>query len=305
MSLKGKLSDKSIILKLLVWLSFLFLLTVICVSGWSAATGGHPSTTSLKVLQMLQTLCVFIIPSLAAVWLWSERPLHWLHLDKGLSATTFFSVILMMIVFSPGINLLATINQKVELPAFLSGLEQMLQEQEQAAAELTELFAQADTLLQLLFNLFIMALLPAIGEEICFRGTCQGLFVQGTDGLRANAHGQMRLSGRTHLAIWVTAIIFSSIHFQFYGFIPRMLLGAMLGYLLCWSGSLYVPMLAHFTNNAIAVISYYMAGKGFISDEAIDSFGTGDTLWVGLLSLIAGATLLYFIRRQYANADKI
>ena len=294
MALKGSLARKNILIHILVWMALILLFTVPTVVIWTAVTGGNQTVSALKTLQALQTFAVFILPTLIAVWLWSDRPLHWLHLDRGMSLKTAGLVFLMMLVYSPGINLLSVLNQGITLPAWLSGVEEWLKQMEDSAMALTEQLARADTIPQLLLNLLIMAVLAAVGEELCFRGTCQGLFVDGTAGPINN-----RMRAHTHVAIWVTAFVFSAIHFQFYGFVPRMLLGALLGYLLCYSGSLYVPMLAHFTNNAIAVVSYYVAGKGLVEEEVLETFGSGDTWWVGVLSLIAGSVLLWlFVRRQ-------
>jgi hypothetical protein len=98
------------------------------------------------------------------------------------------------------------------------------------------------------------------------------------------------------LAIWVTAIVFSAIHMQFYGFIPRMLMGAMFGYVFVWTGSLWVPVLMHFTNNCIAVLVYYLTDDGGQNSIA-DTFGSGDTWWIGALSLVAVGCLLWLLRR--------
>src|SRR5207344_1198984 len=100
------------------------------------------------------------------------------------------------------------------------------------------------SVLSLAINLFIIAFLPALGEELFFRGMMQKLFSQ--------------LTKNNHLAIIITSIIFSAIHLQFYGFLPRMVLGIFLGYLLVWSGSLWLPILAHFVNNASAVLFTFL-----------------------------------------------
>ncbi len=300
MTIRGSLSDKNIFVRLLVWLCMIFVLTLPTLVIWRLIAGGNPSVTALKVLQTVQTFVVFIVPVLVAAWLWSDRPVKWLHLDKGMNVQTALLVPLMMILFSPGINLLSVLNQQVVLPSWLAELEVMLKEQEDAASALTELFARADTIPQLCVNLLIMAVLPAIGEELCFRGGLQGLFMEKQ---RPTYYiGHMR--ARVHTSVWLTAILFSALHFQFYGFVPRMLLGALLGYLLVFSGSLYVPMLAHFTNNAIAVISYYIAGKGLVSEESIDAFGSGDTWWVGVLSLIAGSVTMWLVVQQQSSEQR-
>ena len=294
MKLKGSLADKNFVLRLLAWIVLAVVLTAPTVLIWTSVVGFNPTVTQLKTLQVLQTFSFFILPVLGAVYLWSDRPMHWLHLDKGMSWQTAVLVVLMMLVYLPGINLLSEWNQQIDLPEWLAEVETWLKLREDEAMLLTDQFAQADTIPQLMLNLVIMAVLPAFAEELCFRGTCQGLFVNGTSGPY-----KKRLRARTHEAIWLTAILFSAIHIQFYGFVPRMLLGALLGYLLCYSGSLYVPMLAHFTNNSVAVVSYYLTGKGLIDEKMLETLGSGETWWLGVLSLILGSVLLWlFVRRQ-------
>jgi membrane protease YdiL (CAAX protease family) len=154
---------------------------------------------------------------------------------------------------------------------------------------------QADTIGQLILNIGLMALLPAFAEELTFRGTLQQI-LKG-EGVRVTGY-------RTHAAIWITAFVFSAIHMQFYGFIPRMLMGALFGYMLVWTGSLWIPVTMHFTNNALAVIAYYIEHSAFSiqhSDINIaDTFGAGDTWYIGVISLLITCPgLLIFYRRTH------
>lgn len=295
MRLKGVLSDKNIAVHIAVWLGLVFVMTVPTMLIWYSIAGSNPSVAALKTLQAAQTFVVFILPMLLATWLCVDDPWKRLCLDRGIGWQTAGLVVLLTIVFSPGINLLSKLNEQVVLPDFLSGLEAELKLREEQAAALTDLLAQADSLPGLLVNLCIMAVLPALGEELCFRGGCQGMFPEG----HASPYMNTRLRPRTHAAVWVTAILFSALHFQFYGFVPRMLLGALLGYLLCFTGSLYAPMLAHFTNNAVAVGCFYMEGKGMVAGETLENLGSGETWWIGVISLLTGGALLWlFVRRQ-------
>jgi len=290
MKLKGKISNWSTGWKVVLWLGMIvlfFTLAMIVSAVWIGATGNQ-SATELKVLQLLQSLAVFLLPALLVVYLWSSQPTEWLHLNKGMSWKTGVLTPLLLIVAAPGINLLCHLNEQMSLPEWMADLEQIMKDMEAAAAELTELLATADNIPMLLFNILVMAVVPALSEEVCFRGTCQKL-----------------IGGNKHVAVWVTAILFSAIHFQFYGFIPRMLLGAMFGYLLLWSGSLYVPMLAHFTNNSIAVVCYYLAGKNVINSDFIEGFGTGDTTWVGILSLVLTIGMCYLIYKVCKKEESV
>ena len=110
----------------------------------------------------------------------------------------------------------------------------------------------------LVVNLIIVALLAAVGEELLFRGSMQNIFLEWTK--------------NKHAAVWITAVLFSALHAQFYGFLPRMLLGVVLGYLYIWSGSLWLSMLFHFLNNGLAVLFSYLIAKGTISETSVSNF---------------------------------
>ena len=109
--------------------------------------------------------------------------------------------------------------------------------------EVTEYITQFDSTGQFLLGIIVIAVLPAVGEELLFRGCIQNQL--------------FNITRNTHLAIWITAFFFSAIHVQFLGFVPRMLLGALFGYLYFWSGNLLVPMLAHFFNNGLQIFLLY------------------------------------------------
>ena len=286
--LRGKGNKMHPIWRMMLLVATMLLCLFVLLSVY-AMQGMQQDTASLKPLQAWQTVMLFIVPCLMCAYLWDEHPLHYLQLDKEVSWLPACSVVLLMLIALPGINLLSWCNQQLTLPSFLSGLEQWMQAQEENAAVLTERLVKADTVWVLLINVFVMAVLPALGEEICFRGVIQRLF-QPMDREKMSKTA-------VHLSVWVAAILFSAMHFQFYGFVPRMLLGALFGYLLVWYGSLWLPILAHFVNNAVVVLAYnyyYMRG---ISTDEIDAFGTGDTLWVGVLSLVVTAVGVWGLSR--------
>lgn len=274
-------------MRVLLLLLLMVLFSMAGIALWYVVSGDGASVSSLKWLQVINSLTTFFLPCLVAACLWSKQPMQWLGMNKGVDWKVALSVVVLMIIALPAINLLAWINQQMVLPDFLRGLEELMQSKEEEAAVLTERLIKADNLWVLFANVIVMALLPALCEETMFRGTLQQLV----------CHNQQGLSTKQHIAIWTSAIIFSTIHFQFYGFMPRMLLGALLGYLFVWFGSLWLPVLAHFTNNAMAVILYniyYMNGK---STDEIDALGTESTLWLGIVSLIITCVGIWGIYR--------
>lgn len=267
--LKGKISNASILVRVLVWLGIMGVLTIAAVGIWYFLPN-RDTMAGTKWLQFLQTVATFLLPALAGAYLWSERPMQWLHLDKGLAWQEALAAVVIMLLALPGINLLSAWNQQMALPEWMSGIERWMRMQEDAAAQLTEQFLQVSTVGGLLVNIGLMALLPALAEELTFRGVVQGMFTR-----------------NKHVAIWAAAAIFSFVHFQFYGFLPRMLLGAMFGYMLWWTGSLWMPMLMHFVNNCAAVVmafcAYNYMDEG--SAEMLDKIGTEDSILLGVFSI--------------------
>ncbi len=270
----------NVFVRIMTWLAVMAVLTLFAMGVWLLVSGGSQTTASLKWLQLLQTTATFLLPPVLCAWFWDadRRPFTWLRMDTKADGSLFALAIALMVCAIPAINLLADLNGRISLPACLADWEQHLREMEEAAALLTERFLQADNIGGLLINLGLMALLPALSEELSFRGTLQ------------------QLLGDKHMAIWITAIVFSAIHMQFYGFIPRMLMGAMFGYVFVWTGSLWVPVVMHLVNNGLAVIIYYFYGQ----NNSADTIGTGTTWWLGVLSLvITSLGLLIFYRRTH------
>ncbi|MEO0310817.1 MAG: hypothetical protein RIQ89_474 [Bacteroidota bacterium] len=207
----------------------------------------NPTTINIfKIIQTFSSIGTFIIPALLLAYLFSDHSTSYLHMGcKPTLAPTVLSILLLIIAL-PLINYLGALNAKLQLPASLHSIEAWMKNAEQNAAQITAQFLKMNSLSDLVIMLFIVAIIPALGEELLFRGIVQRLTTQ--------------LTKNIHAGIWIAAIIFSAMHMQFYGFLPRMLLGALLGYLLIWSGNLWIPIIAHLVNNALAVIMAYAYG---------------------------------------------
>lgn len=288
MALRGKMENSHVMAKIIVWLGCIFVMFSLTVLVIALITQGNPLSdiNTLKWIQLLQTITLFLLPSLILAYLCAKAPFCWLQLDKKADWKVFLWAVGIMLVALPAINLLAHINQQMTLPAFLEPLEQWMKTAEEDAAHLTEQFLSVTTFGGLIINLLLMAVLPAIAEELTFRGVLQHLFTP------------KHQSSIPHLAIWCSAILFSAIHMQFYGFIPRMLMGALFGYILAWTGSLWVPILMHFTNNAMAVLISFFAIKAEWDNDLLDTIGTGDTLWLGIVSFVLTIVGIYIFRRS-------
>lgn len=285
MGLRGKFEQTHTFTKIIQWIACVCLFCIPAM-GCIILFPQPLSIASLKWIQLLQTAAIFLLPPLCMAYLWAQEPMKWLKVQKFQSFKVSGEAILLMLVALPAINLLAHINQQMALPAFLEPLEQWMKTAEEDAAHLTEQFLSVTTLGGLIINLLLMAVLPAIAEELTFRGMLQRLFTP------------KHQSSIPHLAIWCSAILFSAIHMQFYGFIPRMLMGALFGYMLAWTGSLWVPILMHFTNNAMAVLLSFFATKAEWDNDLLDTIGTGDTLWLGIVSFVLTIVGIYIFRRS-------
>ena len=292
MKLRGIYADASTGKKLLIVLlvfAIMFLVTVMALTVITILTGsGQEDRTIMLTGVVLQNLLLFILSPLICVFFISAPGEDMLKTRRFPSLSEFLLCLLTMIVMTPAMNLLVMWNQSMHLPEALSGLEEWMRQQEDMAEETTRILLDAKSIGALLLLIFIVGFLTGVGEEFTFRGIIQNLIA----GKRRNAHA----------AVWITAIIFSAVHLQFYGFIPRLAIGAYLGYLLVWSRSIWLPVFAHFVNNSLAVISSYIVANGYCSDK-IDTIGTSQdgTLWMAAASAVAFAacaTQLYHISKE-------
>ena len=292
MALKGKYEQSHWAVKILQWLGCIFVLSMVAAGGMFMFE--QPlSVSSLKWVQFFQSAAMFLLPPLCMAYLWSDRPLEWLKVmgeRSKVKGEVWWSVALMLVAL-PAINMFSHWNQQMVFPAFLEPLEQWMKASEESAKVLTEQFMSTTTFGGLIVNIFLMALLPAVAEELTFRGVLMNLFE--VRGERRKAKG-----ARVHMAIWCTAILFSAIHLQFYGFVPRMLMGALFGDMLVWTGSLWIPILMHFTNNAAAVVLYFVSLRAGWDMDMVDAIGTGDTLWLGIVSIVLTLAGIYAFRRS-------
>ncbi len=195
-----------------------------------------------------------------------------------------FGAVLSFIVVN---SLFVEWNASVHLPGFLKGFEEWARSREEYAEELTRYLTYFDNPLQFVLAFVVIAVLPAFGEEYVFRGLLQNEF--------------KRWTGNIHVAIWVSAILFSGIHMQFFGFIPRVLLGALFGYLYAWSGNLLLPVLAHFVNNGFSLVVMYLHQLGYID---MDVESTESEPWPIVLAFTAvTALLLYRLRKEVLRTE--
>ncbi|WP_221394211.1 CPBP family intramembrane glutamic endopeptidase [Dyadobacter sp. NIV53] len=244
---------------------------------------------AMMILQGTVHFFSYLLPALL-FWFFIERKTlpHFEFREKP-EMKIWLLAALLVFVFIPVNSKFIEWNAAMKLPHAWSGLEIWMREKEDKLTVLTKFMTTYDTISQLLIALFVVVLLPALGEETLFRGIIQRKLSQ---------HWK-----NYHLAIWVSAAIFSAIHFQFYGFLPRMLLGALFGYLYYWSGSLWVAILAHFINNGFVLVMVYLYNIKVL-DINIEETKTMP-LQLVLSSLVLSAAILITIKKASLKGTHI
>lgn len=278
-------------LKLIVVLAYIILLTVVNIFGSNdeiAVNTDNPNmVVVLKLLQAFGVFILFICPAILFAVFWTKPGIRYIGIITRPAFLTMLISSIGMLLAMPLINWLAEFNQQMQLPEILKDVEAWMQLSEERMAVLTEVYTRGTSVGVLLLNLFVIAFMAALSEELFFRGIIQKNFVD--------------YSGNKHFAVWISAIVFSAFHLQFYGFIPRMLMGAFLGYLFVWSGSIWPSILAHFVNNGAAVVLVWLANRGVIGAEA-DKIGIqpGEWVYVVACAITVAICLLavYYIEKK-------
>ncbi|MEA1898045.1 MAG: type II CAAX endopeptidase family protein [Bacteroidota bacterium] len=251
----------------------------------SVADPMNPANLSLlKYLQILQGMGLFILPALLIAILFFEKGPKQFGFREGPSFISIFWVMVVVFFGLPVINQLTSWNMSLKLPEFLSGIEEAMKRMEDSAALLTEAFLSTKSIWGLMVNLIMIAVIPAIGEELFFRGILQKFFIDWT---------KNPIRG-----ILIVAFLFSFFHLQFYGFLPRFYLGVLFGLMYYWSGTIWLPIIAHFINNGAAVLVYFFFGKEVV-EQSLDSVGTLENNWfLFLISMLLVVVSLIQISRQ-------
>ena len=257
---------------------------------------GHPQTavdrSVILLFQFFNQLGFLFFPVLLYVWLFSASGPVYLRLNKlsvGLVLLAGISIYSIL----PVINWLGDINGQMTFPSWLAGVGRWMKAKEVQADQITAFLLQVKDVKGLLENLFIIALIPAVGEELLFRGLLQRLLNEWARSVPAG--------------VFLTAVIFSAIHFQFFGFLPRFMLGLLLGILLEVTQSLWAPVFAHFVNNATLVILYFLHNRGALAIDP-EKVGSSHHVYILLLSFLLTGYLIYRIKtlrqRQAFSVEK-
>jgi membrane protease YdiL (CAAX protease family) len=246
------------------------------------------SIPALYILQIVTTtIPIFLAPIIFAYWVVKD-PQDYVKPSFRFPWMLFVIAFFVMLVSSPLIEVLSNLNQQMALPKWLHGLEKWMNDSEQSARRVTMAILQMNTLWDCVKNLILIGFLTAVAEEFMFRGGLQTIMA--------------RLTKNIHAAIWITAALFSAFHMEFYGFLPRLLLGALFGYFVAYSGSVWPAVWGHFLNNGTAVIATYLYQKKHIklNPDATDVF----SWWQYIFSLIIIIILLIVYKKVALGKER-
>lgn len=241
------------------------------------------SFKNLRIIQVLNQVVGFMMPAVVYAILVKEKPFNFLGFNK-MPAWSLLGIVAMFTII-PFLGMVTDWNDSIVFPESMRAIEEQMRATQQKSEEIIEMFISQGSLFS---SLLIIAALAAVSEELLFRSVIQRWL--------------MKLFKNVHVAIIVTAIVFSAFHMDFFGFFPRLFLGVMLGYMFWMTGSIFPSMLMHFVNNATIVMLHYLNTRGFI-DIDVDHFCSTDNVLVIILSLIMTVAIFIICNRFSKRQD--
>lgn len=242
----------------------------------------NASTSWLLVEQGVVSTLTFIVGAFLYIYLTHKNPMAYLGMTPTGNIWLYIIASIAMFCIMPLVSATAVWNDSLKLPQALQELEKLMRLMEDTANDFTIQLMSESGAVHLFSALFVMAFIPALGEELLFRGCIQ--------------KGLENKIGNAHVAVWVTAFIFSFIHFQFYGFLPRAILGVALGYFYVYGKSLWIPIWAHFLNNALSILIYKLFYQE-VGETNLSTMGAPQELLFPAIAagLLYAAAMLFFV----------
>lgn len=241
-----------------------------------------------RIGMILQDIFFFFLPAYT-IYKWSEdKPMQALGMKKERNLIKYSLLgLLVFLIAYPLISASTMWNQQMVLPQWLSAVEDWMRKSEDAIGESMNQFFAEKTIYNLVWNIMIVGVAAGFVEEVFFRGALQQLLEKWTK--------------NGHLAVWIAAFIFSAVHLQFYGFLPRFIMGLILGYLFFYSRNLWVSIFVHFANNTLGVLSQFFSGNTEVVESAAEE---APEMWIPTVFAIISAVLVFFAMRKYAKMMK-
>ncbi len=237
--------------------------------------------TAIRITQTLTTIGTFLVPALLFAYCQDRRWFGYNAADRIPKQSMVNMVLVLSVTLLPVVGVLSAFNQNL-MPQE-GAVAEFMRDLEEAANHILEVVTSQRSSWDLISNILVFAVLAGICEEFFFQGALQPLL--------------MNWTRNPHVGILLTALIFSALHFQFYGFIPRFLLGLYLGYLFYWSRSLWLPILAHVLHNALSIlVDFTLQGRGIDTDSMQFTDMRGSLPTAAACALISAMAIVYLWR---------
>ncbi|MDE6454254.1 MAG: CPBP family intramembrane metalloprotease [Muribaculaceae bacterium] len=245
---------------------------------------GSVSARVLRVAALAQDMLALIAPAVVTAMMVTRLPAQLLELRGGVRPAMWGLALAVVPVATPAMNWVIEANANIEATGALSAFVDKLRTMEENAEAMITVMQGSGTWGDLILNILIIGVAAGFSEELFFRGALQRLL--STGGVNA------------HASIWIAAAVFSAVHMQFFGFVPRLLLGAYFGYLLLWSRSIWLPAAAHALNNTIYVTAQWIYQNHGTPAVTVDNIGLGKMWPLAIVSAIATAFMLRAVARR-------
>ena len=251
--------------------------------------GNNPAV--LRISSILQDIFVFIAPALITAIIVTRLPARFLAIDmKPGGIMRWLMPCLILIVSIPAMNALVLWNETLVLPDFMVDIEAKMRASEMQAQKSVEMLIGGTGWGSLIVSVLIVGVFAGFSEELFYRGTFLRLLTTG--------------NVNRHLSIWLVAFVFSAMHLQFFGFFPRLLLGAYFGYLLVWTRCLWIPIIVHIFNNTLYTVGTRIEASATVEQVSINSFGKTNYAMIGLsIALVVIGIIAY--RHLMSKTDKM
>lgn len=269
----------------ILFISFFIMMLVVGLLQQSLAIFIKDERNLFLISSLAQSLLTFMFPAFLTSYLCKPNPWKYMGFTNNVNLKEFIGVILVLLIATPAMNVIIDWNANINLPSQMSSFENLLREWENNASKITAMVLGDSTVWGLISAILIVGCVTGLAEELFFRAGLQKALI--TNGFNY------------HLAVWLTAFIFSAVHFQFFGFVPRLIIGAALGYLYYFSRSIWVAAFAHAMNNTSVVVFTWMASRGVLTID-VDKIGTtvDGSLTFGIISFIFTVILIRYFGRE-------
>lgn len=258
---------------------FGFLFGAFAISAFLGGEGLN-SVYNIRGANIIQAIFLFLMPTVIYSALFADSKGEF-YVERPLIPRVLGLAILVIFCVQPFVEM---VNYYCNLIPFPESIQESIKQLSEDNKKMYDLLFGQKTTIDLLLNLLIVAVVPGIVEELFFRGCLQ--------------RSILKASKNPHVGVWVTALIFSALHFQIAGFFPRILLGALLGYLYLWTKNIWVPILVHIVNNAmVVIILQLLADKEFYKNMQLTDYSLSNAWYIALISLGLTIGLLYLIYR--------